>query len=59
MVGRAPGRIRLNAGKTQFPQIQLLDERLNHPYRVVLRDVFRDVFIDTLRQQIPLVAAGP
>jgi hypothetical protein len=54
MVGRTAGCIRLKTVEAQSCEVQLLDERLDDAYRVVLRDVL----INALRQQISLVPVG-
>ena len=39
MVGRTPGHLRLHALKAKALQIQLIDEHVNDPDRVILSDV--------------------
>src|SRR4029077_14470118 len=50
MVGRPASRLRIDALETHRPQVELLDESLDHPYRIVIRHVI----IDTLGQQTNL-----
>ena len=47
MIGRPAGRRRHNALEPQRPQIQLVDEHVDHPDRVVLGHVV----VQRLRQQ--------
>src|SRR4029077_17801526 len=49
-MGRPASRLRIDTLETHRPQVELLDEGLDHPYRIVLRHVI----IDTLGQQTDL-----
>ena len=44
MIGRPPGRLRNHAREPKRPQIQLLDEHVDHPDRVLLRHIVVQIF---------------
>src|ERR1700731_2913908 len=39
MIGRSPCRLRLNAAKAQLGQIKLIDEDIDRPDRIILRQI--------------------
>ena len=44
MVGGPPRRTRFNPTKSQLAELELVDEQVNHPYRVVFSDVIVEPF---------------
>jgi len=54
VVGRSACRSRLGTLESQFPEVEFVDERVDHPNRVV----FSDVVVEALREQGDLASVG-
>jgi hypothetical protein len=52
--GRSARRSRLGTLEPQFPEVEFVDERVDHPNRVV----FSDVVVEALREQGDLASVG-
>src|SRR5271155_3764132 len=55
MIGGPAGQLRDHALKPQLPQIQLVDEDVNHPDRIVLADII----VEILRSKTPCRLSSP
>lgn len=52
MIGRSPGRLRLDPFEPELAQLERIDERVDHPNRIILVDPI----IQAFGQQRPLPA---